>query len=270
MGIPSPTALQPKTGWALGELLIACLKSTSCKVYFVVSSYCSRFQLKLPSSPGPAEFARLVANIAPSLQTLRAQQESITSGIFVYRLMFAVRLAEFHQRRLNGELQEAAFDIVSMLRDDIAPKAWWAVILFDAVELLQNGKLFYISHCLSLHLLTVARFQRRCCSPPKMHVCSCGNWKRSALVQLKGQARTISRCLPERPRIRTRSRHCNVCRSFDSRWQSITLDAVLSESGGGLNQVLRTDYRSIVANSSNLCLMYHFEKAHARILGSSS
>lgn len=56
------------------------------------------------SSLGPADFARLVANIAPSLQTLRAQQESISSGVFVYRLMFAVRLAEFHQRRLNGEL----------------------------------------------------------------------------------------------------------------------------------------------------------------------
>lgn len=59
--------------------------------------------------------------------------------------MFAVRLAEFHQRRLNGELHEAAFDIVNMLRDDIAPKAWWAVVLFDAVKLLQNGLYLYIS-----------------------------------------------------------------------------------------------------------------------------
>lgn len=58
--------------------------------------------------------------------------------------MFAVRLAEFHQRRLNGELHEAAFDIVNMLRDDIAPKAWWAVVLFDAVELLQTGLYLYI------------------------------------------------------------------------------------------------------------------------------
>lgn len=92
---------------------------------------------------GPADFARLVANIAPSLETLRAQQESISSGVFVYRLMFAVRLAEFHQRRLNGELAEAAFDIVSMLRDDVAPKAWWAVVLFDAVELLQNEDMLF-------------------------------------------------------------------------------------------------------------------------------
>lgn len=103
----------------------------------------------------PAGFARLVANIAPSLHTLRAQQESIASGVFVYRLMFAVRLAEFHQRRLNGELHEAAFDVVAMLRDDIAPKAWWAVVLSEAVELLQNDELLFSSEdaCILLRRL---------------------------------------------------------------------------------------------------------------------
>lgn len=97
----------------------------------------------LTSILGPANFARLVANIAPSLQTLRAQQESIASGVFVYRLMFAVRFAEFHQRRLNGEWHDAAYDVVAMLREDIAPKGWWAVVLSDAVELLQHGAPFH-------------------------------------------------------------------------------------------------------------------------------
>ena len=118
-----------------------------------ISNICSPFL-------GPADFARLVANIAPSLQTLRAQQESITSGVFVYRLMFAVRLAEFHQRRLNGELHEAAFDVVSMLRDDIAPKAWWAVVLFDAIELLQDGQSLFISGVCCILVLTVVRSHR--------------------------------------------------------------------------------------------------------------
>ena len=85
---------------------------------------------------GPAEFARLVANIAPSLTSLRAQP---ADGVFLYRLMFAVRFAEFHQRRLSGDVQHAALDIVSILRDDIAPKSWWAVALFDAVDLLRNS-----------------------------------------------------------------------------------------------------------------------------------
>lgn len=131
--------MQPlqRTGPVSGASLTACSESTSHRV-------CS-YRLRSPWLPsltaprGPANFARLVANIAPSLQTLRAQQESISSGVFVYRLMFAVRLAEFHQRRLSGELHEAAYDIVAMLRDDVAPKAWWAVVLSESVELLQNG-----------------------------------------------------------------------------------------------------------------------------------
>ncbi|KAH9829993.1 Nup85 nucleoporin-domain-containing protein [Rhodofomes roseus] len=93
---------------------------------------------------GPQQYARSVAKIAPSLQTLRA--ESKANGIFVYRLMFAVRFAEFHHRRLSGDLQEAAFDLVSMLREEIAPKSWWAVLLSDAVELLQNSEnMFFTS-----------------------------------------------------------------------------------------------------------------------------
>ncbi len=86
---------------------------------------------------GPAEFARLVANIAPSLHTLRTQP---ANGVFLYRLMFAVRFAEFHQRRLNDDIQHAALYLVSLLRDDIAPKSWWAVALYDAVELLCNSQ----------------------------------------------------------------------------------------------------------------------------------
>ena len=59
--------------------------------------------------------------------------------------MFAVRLAEFHQRRLSGDLHEAAYDVVSLLRDDIAPKAWWAVVLSESVDLLQNGACLALS-----------------------------------------------------------------------------------------------------------------------------
>jgi len=103
---------------------------------------------------GPALFAKSVADIAPSLQTLRSH--SGANGVFVYRLKFAVRFAEFHQRKINGDLQEAAFDVVSMFQEDIAPKLWWAVILCDAVDLLQNNEslLFSASDtCLLLHKL---------------------------------------------------------------------------------------------------------------------
>ena len=54
--------------------------------------------------------------------------------------MFAVRFAEFHQRRGNGDWPGAAADVVSMFREETAPKLWWAVLLCDAVELLQYSK----------------------------------------------------------------------------------------------------------------------------------
>ena len=96
---------------------------------------------------GPAHFARYVADIAPSLQALRMQPGS--PGVFIHRLMFAVRYAEFQQRRINQELQEAAVDLVAMFHEDIAPKSWWGILLCDAVDLLQGEQtvgVCYLSH----------------------------------------------------------------------------------------------------------------------------
>jgi nuclear pore complex protein Nup85 len=88
---------------------------------------------------GPQKFAELVQNIAPSLETLRKQQSAAANGVFIYRLMFAVHLAEFQKRRAHDELYEAAKDAVAMLRENIAPTSWWAVILSDCVDLLLHG-----------------------------------------------------------------------------------------------------------------------------------
>jgi hypothetical protein len=54
--------------------------------------------------------------------------------------MFAVRYSNFQQLCVEHDLQNAASDLVAMLRDDIAPKSWWAVMLCDAVDLLQYRK----------------------------------------------------------------------------------------------------------------------------------
>lgn len=88
---------------------------------------------------GPAKFARLVAEIAPSLQTLRASADSSNyslNGIFLHRLVFVVRYAEFHQRRMSNDLVEAAVDLVGMFEEDIVPSQWWGVLLYDSVDLL--------------------------------------------------------------------------------------------------------------------------------------
>ena len=87
---------------------------------------------------GPEVFARSVAAVAPSLQELRAHPGA--DGVFTHRLMFAVRYAEFHQRRLSGDLQEAALDLLTMFNEDLAPTTWWGVLLCDAIDLIRNGE----------------------------------------------------------------------------------------------------------------------------------
>lgn len=57
--------------------------------------------------------------------------------------MFAVRYSNFQQLRINHDLQNAASDLVAMFRDDVAPKSWWAVMLLDAVDLLQYSEYIY-------------------------------------------------------------------------------------------------------------------------------
>ncbi|KAH9888788.1 Nup85 nucleoporin-domain-containing protein [Cubamyces lactineus] len=123
------------------------------KAYGLAISYCTSAEdwaglgrvvdlvLEEYIAQGPEQFARLVANIAPSLHSLRTEAGTKipAPGVFLHRLMFAVRFAEFHQRRASGDGQGAAFDVVAMFREDITPKSWWAVLLCDSLELLQNG-----------------------------------------------------------------------------------------------------------------------------------
>lgn len=83
---------------------------------------------------GPSTFTQLVSSIAPSLQELQAHPDA--TGVFIRRLVFAVQYAEFHQKRVGGDYQDAAVSLEAMFQQDVAPKAWWAVLLCDAVELL--------------------------------------------------------------------------------------------------------------------------------------
>ncbi|RPD64507.1 hypothetical protein L226DRAFT_559644 [Lentinus tigrinus ALCF2SS1-7] len=107
---------------------------------------------------GPASFASLVANIAPSLHKvgMDAGTKLRAPAVFSHRLQFAVRFAEFHHRRAHGDGQGAALDLVTMFREEIAPRSWWAVVLCDAVELLQcNSAMLFTSNdaCLLIQKL---------------------------------------------------------------------------------------------------------------------
>ncbi|KAG7093511.1 hypothetical protein E1B28_007185 [Marasmius oreades] len=86
---------------------------------------------------GPASFASYAAKFIHSLQELPSRIN--TEGIFAHRLTFAVRYAQIHRLRAEGESPAAIFEIITLLREEIAPKSWWAVLLCDAVDLLQGG-----------------------------------------------------------------------------------------------------------------------------------
>ncbi|KAF8552731.1 hypothetical protein OG21DRAFT_1477631 [Imleria badia] len=120
------------------------------KEYGLALSYCSSAEdwpglgrvvdriLQEYIQTGPEQYTRYVLDIAPSLQALRANAGA--HGVFIHRLIFAVRYAEFHQRLLNQDLQDAAWDLVTIFQEEIAPKSWWGVLLCDAVQLLRYGK----------------------------------------------------------------------------------------------------------------------------------
>ncbi|KAF9642653.1 hypothetical protein BDM02DRAFT_3105390 [Thelephora ganbajun] len=114
---------------------------------------------------GPAKFTSLVAEIAPSLQTLRSAADSSDypmHGIFLHRLMFIVKYAEFHQRKISNDLIEAAADLMSMFEGDIAPTSWWGVLLQDSVEFLNHpGGMLFTSANIGLLLRKMEEVQTR-------------------------------------------------------------------------------------------------------------
>ncbi|KAJ3729997.1 Nup85 nucleoporin-domain-containing protein [Lentinula guzmanii] len=91
---------------------------------------------------GPAVFASHASKIAPSLDEM--QHNSRTGELFAHRLMFTVRYSQIQKMRLEQDYSNAASDLVVLLRDEIAPRSWWPVLLCDSVEFLQyNPKLLF-------------------------------------------------------------------------------------------------------------------------------
>lgn len=73
------------------------------------------------------------------------QSNSRTNQIFAHRLMFTVRYSQMHETRLERDYPNAALDLLALLRDEIAPRSWWPILLCDAVEFMQYGMLKLIS-----------------------------------------------------------------------------------------------------------------------------
>ncbi|KAF8892121.1 nucleoporin Nup85-like protein [Infundibulicybe gibba] len=101
---------------------------------------------------GSADFSKYASAIAPSIQDL--QHHPTARGVFFHRLMFAAHYAHFHQMLVSQELQEAAFDLVTMFHDQVVPKSWWAILLCDSVALLQHVPLLLFPSSGALELLS--------------------------------------------------------------------------------------------------------------------
>ncbi|KAF5343825.1 hypothetical protein D9757_013915 [Collybiopsis confluens] len=100
---------------------------------------------------GPAVFADHASKIGPSLDQLHS--DSRTGGIFTQRLTFAVRYSHIHKLRLQQDYSAAASDLITLLRDEIAPRSWWPVLLCDSLEFLQYGPKLLFSSADVLQLL---------------------------------------------------------------------------------------------------------------------
>ncbi|KAF5316469.1 hypothetical protein D9619_006593 [Psilocybe cf. subviscida] len=84
---------------------------------------------------GPQKFTQYALSIAPSIQDLRTHPK--IQGVFIHRLIFAVRYARFHGLVQKQDYVEAASDLIAIFSDNVAPTSWWAVVLCDAVPLFQ-------------------------------------------------------------------------------------------------------------------------------------
>jgi nuclear pore complex protein Nup85 len=95
-----------------------------------------RFAANMLNFEGPQIFSQYAVAIAPSAQKLRTPKGH---GLSVHRLVFAVQYAHLHELFERHEYQEAANRIVSIFSQDVVPKSWWAIVLCDAVQLLEYG-----------------------------------------------------------------------------------------------------------------------------------
>lgn len=95
-----------------------------------------RFEANMLNFEGPQIFSQYAVAIAPSAQKLQIPQGH---GLSAHRLVFTVQYARLHELFERHEYQEAANNIVAIFSQDVVPKSWWAIILCDAVQLLEYG-----------------------------------------------------------------------------------------------------------------------------------
>lgn len=84
------------------------------------------------------EFIDSVTEIAPALR----QPSSYSQISISRRLTFLIKYADFRTRWSNGDLQNAAWDLITMFREELVPNSWWGMLLKQAGDMVvQDGEI---------------------------------------------------------------------------------------------------------------------------------
>lgn len=65
--------------------------------------------------------------------------------VFYHRFMFVAQYAQFHESLANRDYVNAAKTVVSIIREELVPRAWAAVVLSDSIPLIRFGTLIVSS-----------------------------------------------------------------------------------------------------------------------------
>lgn len=92
-------------------------------------------------------------------------------ALFSNRLAFLVRYRDFHNLYAQGQMRRAAQLLVMLLTSNVAPQRFWAILLVDAVPLLEGA---YSSPLFHLHPLIPLEVHETCANPREVHE-TCAN-----------------------------------------------------------------------------------------------
>lgn len=93
--------------------------------------------LVLPT--GAQHFISQASAISGTMQELYTKGPS--HWVFYHRFMFVSRYAQLHESLASNDLTAAAKTVVSIIRDELVPRAWGPIVLSDAIPLIRFGML---------------------------------------------------------------------------------------------------------------------------------
>lgn len=87
---------------------------------------------------GPQPFVNQASAISSTIQELYNRGPS--HWVFYHRFKFVTSYAEFQESLINKNYANAAKSLITIISEELAPRAWGAILLNDSIPLLQYSK----------------------------------------------------------------------------------------------------------------------------------